>query len=266
MHFSNIWGHTDLTNSIIKEDWSAVKTHCELHPRDAKVWTKRVGFFDGEHESQVLPIHQAVALYAPRDVIERIATTYPEGVRSKETAFKRLPVHIACQSGASADVVSALLSFYPEGAQVKDTLGRLPIHYACSNGASAEVVEALLAAYLWAAAAQDIHSWLPIHVACHFGASTEVVRALLNAFPDSIQARTEKGSTPLKLIQKINCKNKEEILSLLEDEAWKHWHGPMKDHSSTFHSSAGTDFTIEEEGQLLRQHNLAIDLNSGAAM
>uniref|UniRef100_A0A7S4N7U6 Uncharacterized protein n=1 Tax=Odontella aurita TaxID=265563 RepID=A0A7S4N7U6_9STRA len=232
MHFSNIWGNTDLTNAIIKEDWTSVIAICEHHPSSARVWTRRVGFFDGEHESHVLPLHQACALYAPRDAVEAIARAYPEGVRMKETSFKRTACHIACQSGATGEAVSVLLGFYPEAAQAKDNLGRMPIHYACSNGASLEVIESILSAFPWAARGTDCHGWLPLHVACHFGASTEIVTALLNAHPDSIHVRTEKGSTALTLVRKINCKNKAEIVHLLEDEAWKNWHGPMRDHPS----------------------------------
>lgn len=248
MHFSNIWGNTDLTNAIIKEDWTSVIAICEHHPSSARVWTRRVGFFDGEHESHVLPLHQACALYAPKNAVEAIVRAYPEGVRAIETSFKRTACHIACQSGAGAEVVTVLLHFYPEAAQLKDTLGRLPIHYACSNGASLEVIEAILGAYPWSAAGQDIHGWLPLHVACHFGASTAVVEALVNAYPDSIQARTEKGSTALTLVRKINCKNKAEIVHVLEDEAWRHWHGPMRDHPSHYRKAEETGLHHRRRG------------------
>ena len=232
-------GSSDLTTAIVREDWEAVKAECDAHPKSANSWSTRVGFFDGEHESHVLPIHSAVALCAPKCAVEALALAYPDGVKSKETSFKRLPIHIACQSHASAEVVSVLLSFYPQGAADKDCLGRLPLHYACSNGASVEVVEELLSANPWSASAEDIHGWLPIHVACHFGASTDVVKALMTANPDSIEARTEKGSTPMTLIRKINCKNKEEVLHLLEDAAWLHWHGPMRHHP--VHSGRSND-------------------------
>jgi len=235
-------GNSDLTNAIVRSDWEAVKVECEAHPKSATVWSTRVGFFDGEHESHVLPIHSAAALCAPKDAIEALALANPDGVKAKETSFKRLPLHIACQSHAPEDVVSTLLSFYPQGAADTDVIGRLPLHYACSNGASVEVVEELLAAHPWSASGEDIHGWLPIHVACHFGASTCVIRALTNANPDSIEARTEKGSTPMTLIKKINCKNKEEVLHVLEDAAWLHWHGPMRHHP--VHSDRGHDLGL----------------------
>lgn len=108
----------------------AVKAECEAHPKNAAVWSTRVGFFDGEHESHVLPIHSAAALCAPKDAIEALALANHDGVKAKETSFKRLPLHIACQSHAPADMVATLLSFYPQGAADTDVLGRLPLHYA----------------------------------------------------------------------------------------------------------------------------------------
>lgn len=203
------------------------KNECEMHPREARIWSTRVGFFDGEHDSHVLPIHQACALRPTPDFIDVLVQAYPQGVQAKETSFKRLPIHIAVQSSASVDVVTVLLSFYPEGAQVRDTLGRIPLHYACSNGASLDVVESLLAAHPRSASCRDLHGWLPIHVACHFGASSDVIRRLLDSYPDCIKERTEKGSTPLKLVQKINCKDKDEIVNILEERAWKYWEEPM---------------------------------------
>lgn len=122
-------GNSDLTNAIVREDWVAVKAECEAHPKNAAVWSTRVGF-DGEHESHVLPIHSAAALCAPKDAIEALALANPDGVKAKETSFKRLPLHIACQSHAPADMVATLLSFYPQGAADTDVLGRLPLHYA----------------------------------------------------------------------------------------------------------------------------------------
>ena len=71
-----------------------------------------------------------LTIRAPKDAIEALALANPDGVKAKETSFKRLPLHIACQSHAPADMVAALLSFYPQGAADTDVLGRLPLHYA----------------------------------------------------------------------------------------------------------------------------------------
>jgi len=208
-------GANKLNQYILNEDWYAVKSRCEKHPNEAGVWTKRVGFFDGEHDSRVLPLHQACALHAPKDVIHDLIKAYPKGVQETETGFKRLPLHVACQHGSSADVVQLLLSYNPLGGRIEDIFGRTPMHYACSNGAPPEVMDAFLSVDASTASYPDTAGWLPIHVACHMGVSTEAIQKLLDANPRSANAKTKKGSTPLKLLSKINCKNKDEIAGLL---------------------------------------------------
>ena len=37
-------GSSDLTNAIVRSDWEAVKVECEAHPKNATVWSTRVGF------------------------------------------------------------------------------------------------------------------------------------------------------------------------------------------------------------------------------
>lgn len=128
----------------------------------------------------------------------------------------------------SVDVISTLIWFYPEAAADRDIFGRLPIHYACANGASVDTIKDLLAANPCAASARDNQRWLPIHVACHFGASTEIIRALVNSYPDGINNETERGSTPMRLICRIECKNKEEIKEILKVGAQNHYHEAKK--------------------------------------
>merc|ERR1711976_1036722 len=119
--------------------------------------------------------------------------------------------------GSSADVVELLLSYDPLCGQIEDIFGRTPIHYACSNGASPDVIDALLSADPSTSSYPDKAGWLPIHVACSMGVSTESIQKLLDANPHSVIANTQKGSTPMKLLSKINCRNKDEIVSLLSD-------------------------------------------------
>uniref|UniRef100_A0A7S2EDY6 Uncharacterized protein n=1 Tax=Ditylum brightwellii TaxID=49249 RepID=A0A7S2EDY6_9STRA len=204
-----------LLKYILNEDWSAVKSRCKKYPREAAVWTKRVGFFKGEHWSCVLPIHQACALCAPKDVIDSLIIAYPKGVQAIESEFKRLPLHIACLNGCLVDVIELLLSYNPLGAQIKDSIGRVPIHYACCNGSDPDVLDCLLSVNPATAKIADKAGWLPIHVACIKGVSMESIRKLLDANPSSVASETAKGSTPLRLISKTNCKNRGEIASLL---------------------------------------------------
>mmetsp|Transcript_9056 Transcript_9056/g.12159 ORF Transcript_9056/g.12159 Transcript_9056/m.12159 type:complete len:254 (+) Transcript_9056:112-873(+) len=209
-------GSNKLSQSIINEDWHEVKRRCKKYPREAKVWTKRVGFFDGEHESRILPIHQACALHAPKDVIDALIKAYPKGVQALETSFMRNTLHVALMYGCSSDVIELLLFCDPLCAQTEDTLGRLPIHYACSNGSNPDVLKLLLSADPSSARASDKNGWLPIHVAIHMGASTESIKELLDANPSSVNAKTDKRNTPMTLLSRVNCKNKDEVKRLLD--------------------------------------------------
>jgi len=208
-------GSNKLSQSIINEDWHEVKRRCKKYPREAKVWTKRVGFFDGVQESRVLPLHQACALRAPKDVINALIVANPNGAKALEPSFRRLPLHIACQNGCTVDVIELLLCYDPLCAQVGDIFDRRPIHYACCNGAAPDVIDLLLSIDPSLATVADKAGWLPIHVACQMGVSTESIKKLLDANPSSVRAKTAKGSTPLELLCKINCQNKKEIAKLL---------------------------------------------------
>eukprot|EP00957_Ditylum_brightwellii_P091366 6956622-Ditylum_brightwellii.AAC.1 len=123
-------GSNKMNQYILNEDWRAVKIRCEKHPREAAVWTKRVGFFNGEDESRVLPIHQACALHAPKDVVDTLIKAYPKGLQALETLFRRTPLHVALMNGCKTDVIASLLYHDPLCVHIEDTLGRVPIHYA----------------------------------------------------------------------------------------------------------------------------------------
>jgi hypothetical protein len=150
-------------------------------------------------------------------VIRAIVDAYPGCLEKKESAFKRLPIHVACQFAAPVDVISYLAQEYVAGTLEPDVLGRLPIHYACSNGAPMDVVKALLQANPASTLYQDYNGWLPLHVAVHFGASTDVVREIVDVCPAAVAMKTNKRSTALKLARKVETKNKEEVIKLLEE-------------------------------------------------
>lgn len=202
---------------LFESDWAAALAEIEFHPHEAKVWESRPGFFDGEHESTLLPLHIACSLHTPLHVVRAIVEAYPEALRMNESAFKRLPLHVACQFGERPDVIRYLVQEDRASALEPDILGRLPIHYACSNGSDPSVIKTLLAANPASALYADYNGWLPIHVAINFGASTGVVEELINACPASVAVQTMKGSTTVSLAEKVSTKNKAEILELLKD-------------------------------------------------
>lgn len=217
-HINFSRGRNKLNLLLFEEDWQSAIAEIECHPHETKIWSARPGFFDGDHESNVLPIHVACSVHAPIEVIKAIVEAHPEGVQTIESAFKRLPIHVACQFAARADVIDYLVQQYGAGTMESDVLGRLPIHYACSNGASLDVVRVLLRANKASTFFADLNGWMPLHVAVHFGAETAVIKEILRASPPNIVTiQTKKGSTATCLAKKVTSKNKDEVLELLEN-------------------------------------------------
>jgi hypothetical protein len=212
-------GRNLLNIYLFDEDWTSATTEIECHPHETRLWSARPGFFDGEHESHVLPIHVACSLHAPLEVVRAIVEAHPQCLGMKESSFKRLPIHVACQFAAPVEVIQYLADEYVAGTLEPDALGRLPIHYACSNGAPMGVVRALLKSNPASALYEDFNGWLPLHVAVHFGASTEVVHEILQACPQAVTMKTKKRSTALKLAEKVTTKNKEEVVAMLQGAA-----------------------------------------------
>ena len=218
MHFS--FPHikrSQLPLFLFEEDWAAALAEIDCHPHAAKEWETRPGFFDGGHESSLLPLHIACSLHTPLHVVRAIVEAYPEALRMNESAFKRKPLHVACQFVERPDVIQYLVQEDRATALEPDVLGRLPIHYACSNGSDPTVIKSLLAANPASALYADYNGWLPIHVAINFGASTKVVEELIRACPASVAVQTMKGSSTVSLAEKVSTKNKADILELLKD-------------------------------------------------
>mmetsp|Transcript_14100 Transcript_14100/g.29659 ORF Transcript_14100/g.29659 Transcript_14100/m.29659 type:complete len:305 (+) Transcript_14100:117-1031(+) len=215
--FSRNRGRNKLNLLLFEEDWVSAITEIECHPNETKLWTTHPGFFDGDHESHVLPIHVACSLHAPVEVIRAIVRAHPQCVSLAESSFKRLPLHIACQFAARIDVIEYLSQMYASGTMAADLLGRLPLHYACSNGAPLDVVDALIKVNPSSVLYADYNGWIPLHVAVHFGAGTVVVKTLVDQMPpmSAETSKTKKGSTALKLAQKVKTKNREEVVRLL---------------------------------------------------
>ena len=206
-----------LPDLIAHEDWQLVLMECKMWPKDASKWTIREGFFDGEHDSRVLPIHMAVAMQCPPEVVHALVDCYPLGIHMREEAFQRLPLHVACQDNAPIETIEALIHHYPEATRAKDSIGRLPIHYACSHNAPSSVIELLLREFPASAGCGDDNGWLPIHVACRRGVSLYVIERLLDCFPQSVDMATNKGSTPVICAKKGgDSQRHEDIIQYLE--------------------------------------------------
>ncbi len=88
---------TKLFNAILQESWQDVLFELEMHPNHASHW-EHVGF-DGEHETKLFPLHQALKLNAPTEVILKLLEAYPEVLHRKDDYYQRLPLHIAAIAG-----------------------------------------------------------------------------------------------------------------------------------------------------------------------
>lgn len=204
-----------LIDLIQREDWRLAVM--AVGPKEAAEWSRVEGFFDGQHASSVLPIHQACALEPPLSIIESLYNANPTGFVKKEKTFLRLPLHVACQTKASFEVVEKLLEFNIEAARTKDALGRLPIHYACAHGAPSSVVDILLQAFPASTHCGDKNGWVPLHVACRRGEDESTIRLLLEACPSSLFFETKKGSTPLMCAEKVADFKHQILARLLRD-------------------------------------------------
>lgn len=233
------FGFTDLTKSILNEDWKLALMLCQAYPRQAGVWSNRRGFFDGRHDSRILPLHLACALYPPLDIIQALVLACPRGVKSRETAYERLPVHVACRNSANPEVIEALLTYFPEGARTPDKLGRLPLHYASCNGTSYDVVDTLLDTFPEAVHAADHRGWLPIHVACCSGAPLSIIRRLLEECPGTISVKTKQGNTPLTCAKMIANQSSDEVKSFLMSEMTRYRRRKAPTCDDTQHSADG---------------------------
>ena len=79
-----------------------------------------------------MPLHWAVCMQAPLDVVDSLLKAFPEGAKAKGYDGN-LPLHDAAEEQAPLEVVAALLKAFPEGAKEKDEDGWLPLHYAAVN-------------------------------------------------------------------------------------------------------------------------------------
>lgn len=208
---------SELSQAITSEQWDHAHMLAENKKVQAKQSCGRAGFFDGVKCAVVLPIHEACANpNTPVHIIQSILLAYPDGVRSKESAYQRLPLHIACRKNANLAIVSHLIETYHDGTLVPDSLGRLPIHYALSNGAQDSIIDLMVEKSPDSARGFDRRGWLPLHVACSVGASTRVISRLLKAYPEASITCTYKGTSVQRCMESHQAANKQEVLHLLE--------------------------------------------------
>lgn len=166
-------------------------------PKFARDLFMVVGFYEGKISSKVNALHVAAAEGAPSEVIKNLASIHPGGLTQRDSYYNRIPLHVAVLSG-SIDTVTCFLKLDLKAAEQRDDNGRVALHYACKEGEGGEMLtRLLLRAYPEGATVADEGGFLPLHVACRYSESLAVIRMLIRAAPESLWAKTRKGSTPL---------------------------------------------------------------------
>jgi len=124
---------TVLVKLIERKMWKQAMNRCADYPEEASTWMCRlqeVKEKDGKVKDvkwKILPIHSAIILHSPVEVIETLIDAYPQGLRKGDDR-KMLPLHMAFRIGASLDVTAVLVDSYPDALKKRDIKGHTPIH------------------------------------------------------------------------------------------------------------------------------------------
>lgn len=110
---------------IEAKDWTASILRTRSNPEEAQTWVKRTEK-DGKLRWKLLPLHAALILRSPGDVVAALIKVYTQGAQCKDDQGM-LPLHLAFQKEAPEDAVEVLLRVYPEAVKVKDKRAKTPL-------------------------------------------------------------------------------------------------------------------------------------------
>ena len=131
---------TPLYKQIENEEWNAVAKFLDtgywpgnffadsIPPADqARTWVTR---FDPNDNKKVrwsqLPLHLAIVIEAPYEIVGRLIELYPQAVRCTDDQHM-LPLHLAMRHGSSDRIVDLLLAAFPDAVNAKGKNDRTPI-------------------------------------------------------------------------------------------------------------------------------------------
>jgi ankyrin repeat protein len=124
---------TVLIKLIEKKMWEQAISRCEDHPGEAAIWMCRRKEKEEDVNSnqdvrwKILPIHSAIVLHAPTNVVEALVDAYPAGLRCGDDR-NMLPLHMAFRLGSSLETTTVLVDAYPEALKKKDAKNHTPLH------------------------------------------------------------------------------------------------------------------------------------------
>jgi len=124
---------TKLIKLVEKKKWEEAIQRCVDYPQEASTWMCRLQEIDGidkkkkEVRWRILPLHSAIVLHAPVEVIEALVDAYPDGIKTGDDR-QMLPLHMAFRLGASPETAAVLVDAYPDALGMKDSKGHTPLH------------------------------------------------------------------------------------------------------------------------------------------
>jgi hypothetical protein len=125
---------TALIKLIERKMWGQAKVRCIENPEEAAIWMCRLQEVKdnksnkkSEVKWKILPIHSAIVLQAPVEMIEALVDAYPQGLRKGDDR-DMLPLHMAFRLGASPETTAILVDSYPDALKKKDRKGHTPLH------------------------------------------------------------------------------------------------------------------------------------------
>ena len=211
-----------MSSAICKGQWQYClellkndPTHAEAFA--AKPGTLAVGPLTFKN-IQGLPLHEAVAVGAPIQVVDALARSFPAALGRKELVLKRFPLHVACARADQVDEDAVLLlsKYYAKGLEHADKSGKTPLHYVMEKkNTSEKLLACLLKLRPNIAKAQDKRGVIPLHLACARGASTSLIKMLLELHPDGVVIMNLAGKNALELCHRTNAPNMEEVSRML---------------------------------------------------
>jgi hypothetical protein len=122
-----------LIKLIEKKMWKQAITRCVDYPEEACTWMcrlqedKAAGASIKEVRWKILPIHSAIVLHSPVELIESLVDAYPQGLRKGDDR-DMLPLHMAFRLGASPETTAVLVDAYPDALKKRDSKGHTPLH------------------------------------------------------------------------------------------------------------------------------------------
>jgi len=116
-----------------RQMWIEAIKRCADYPDEAATWMYRLQEVKGEKKNakgkfrwKILPVHSAIVLHAPVQMIEALVDAYPQGVQKGDDR-NMLPLHMAFRLGASPETAAVLVDSYPDALLIKDSKGQTPL-------------------------------------------------------------------------------------------------------------------------------------------